>query len=181
MSVRSTDPLVRRLSVALAGVVSALLLIGASFATWLRLPDGAGGTTTVNGWGGVGGGSQIAGQNLNDAMAGQATFRPGIIPLILGVLVIVAASAIAVAAIGPRPHRVSAAVLIGAGVLALGWGIWRLLDPDSVGLLATGEGGPGWGQWLTLAAGLLAATAGLMVLLGIADPPARVMSRGIQA
>ena len=178
---RSTDPLVRRLGVALAGVVSALLLIGASFATWLRLPDDAGGTTTVNGWGGVGGGAQIAGQNLNDVMAGQATFRPGIIPLILGVLVLLAAIVIAVAAIGPRPHRVSAATLIAAGVLALGWGIWRLLDPDTVGLLASGEGGAGGGQWLTLAGGLLAVTAGMLVLLGAVDPPPRVVSRGIQA
>ncbi len=181
MPVRSSDPLIRRLTLALAGLIAALLLVGSSFATWLQLPDGAGGITTVNGWGAVGGGAQIAGENLNDTMAGQATFRPGVIPLILGVLVFVAALAIAVAAIGPRPHRVSAAVLIGLGVLALGWGIWRLLDPDSVGLLENGEGGPGWGQWLALVGGVLAVAAGVLVLLGAADPSARVISRGIQA
>ena len=46
--------------------------IASSVLTWLSLPDGAGGTTLVSGWGAISGGSQIAGENINDAMNGNA-------------------------------------------------------------------------------------------------------------
>lgn len=161
-------------------MAGAVLNLIASFQVWLRLPDGAGGTSTVSGWGAVAGGSQIAGQNLNDAMAGQATFRPGLMPLLFGGLALPAVLALAVVSGGMRPHRITGAVLAGCGLVTLGWGIWRGVAPDSVGLLTAGEGSPGVGQWLCIGGGLLLVGVGLALLLRALDPPAVPAARGIQ-
>ena len=166
--------------VAVAALAAALLLIGASFATWLALPDGAGGTTSVSGWGQISGGSQITGQNLNDAMNGNATFRPGLVVLLFGALAIPAALAVAPAGKGAHPHRIAAVVLTLSGLIATGWAIWRLLTPDSAELLEAGEGRPGAGQWLALAGGLVLLGAAGMIFARLADPPEPLQRKGIQ-
>lgn len=111
MAERTLPQLTSRHVLALVALLAGLMMIIASFSVWLTLPDGTGGTTTISGWGIVSGGSQISGQNVNDAMTGFATFRPGPIPLIFGVLAVLSAAAVAVVARGERPHRIPAAVM----------------------------------------------------------------------
>ena len=170
----------RRALLALVALAGAVLNLTASFQVWLRLPDGAGGISTVGGWGAISGGAQIAGQNLNDAMDGRATFRPGLIPLLFGGLAVPAVLALVLVSGGMRPHRITGAVLAGCGLLTVGWGIWRAVAPDSVGLLAAGEGSPGIGQWLCIGGGLLLVGVAASLLLGVLDPPAVIRTRGIQ-
>lgn len=170
----------RRALLALIALAGAVLNLAASFQVWLRLPDGAGAVSTANGWGAVAGGAQIAGQNLNDALAGQATFRPGLIPLLFGGLTLPAVLALALVGGGIRPHRITGAVLAGCGLITLSWGIWRAVAPDSVGLLAAGEGGPGVGQWLSIAGGGLLVTSAVALLVGVLDPSPVPVARGIQ-
>lgn len=170
-----------RLPVALCAVIAAAACIAASLLTWLSLPDGAGGTTSVSGWGTVGGGSQISGQNLNDAMNGNATFRPGLFPLLIGVFALLAGLGIALVARGPKPHRIPAALLALCGVAALAWGIVRGLDPDSVGLLEPGEGSAGAGPWLTAGSGVVMLATAVVVLLGLLDPHPPIRRQGIQS
>lgn len=169
-----------RALLALIALAGAVLNLVASFQVWLRLPDGAGGVSTASGWGAVAGGAQIAGQNLNDALAGQATFRPGLIPLLFGGLTLPAVLALALVGGGIRPHRITGAVLAGCGLITLSWGIWRAVAPDSVGLLAAGEGGPGVGQWLSIAGGALLVTSAVALLVGVLDPSPVPVARGIQ-
>ena len=170
-----------RLLVALCAVVAAAACIAASLLTWLSLPDGAGGTTSVSGWGTVSGGSQIAGQNINDAMNGNATFRPGLFPLLIGAFALLAAIGIVLVSRGPKPHRIPAAVLAVCGVAALGWGTVRVLHPDSLGLLDPGEGSPGAGPWLTAGSGVALLAVAVLVLRGVLDPPTPPTGRrGIQ-
>ena len=169
-----------RAVVVLCALAAAAGCIAASVLTWLSLPDGAGGTTSVSGWGTVGGGSQIAGQNLNDAMNGNATFRPGLLALLIGAFALLAALGIALVARGPRPHRIPAALLALCGIAALVWGTVRVLRPDSVELLDAGEGSPGAGPWLTAGSGVVMLAVAVVVLLGRLDPPRPVGRRGIQ-
>lgn len=170
-----------RLPVALCAVAAAAACIVASTLTWLTLPDGAGGTTSVSGWGGVGGGSQIAGENLNDAMNGNATFRPGVLPVLIGAFALLAALGIALVARGRKPHRIPAAVLALCGFAALGWGILRVLRPDSVGLFEPGAGSAGAGPWLTAGSGIVLLAVAVVVLTGLLDPPPPLHRRGIQS
>lgn len=170
-----------RLLLALSAVAGAAACIVASLLTWLSLPDGADGTTSISGWGTVSGGSQIAGQNINDAMDGNATFRPGLIPLLVGAFALLAALGMALVGRGPKPHRIPASLLALCGLAALTWGIVRILRPDSVGLLDPGEGWPGAGPWLTAGSGAVLLAVAVVVLLGVLDPPPPISSRGIQA
>jgi len=160
-----------RLPVALSAVAAAGACIAASVLTWLSLPDDAGGTTSVSGWGTVGGGSQIAGQNINDAMDGHATFRPGLLPLLIGAFALLAALGIALVVRGRKPHRIPAAVLVLCGLAALTWGIVRILRPDPIGLLEPGAGSAGAGPWLTAGSGVVLLAVAVVVLLGLLDPP----------
>ena len=52
----------RRLGIALIALVGAVLSVTASFLVWLRLPDGAGGVSTVGGWGTVAGARRSPGR-----------------------------------------------------------------------------------------------------------------------
>lgn len=169
-----------RLPVALCAVAAAGACITASTLTWLSLPDGAGGTTTVSGWGAVGGGSQIAGQNINDAMNGLGTFRPGLIPVLAGVPALLAGLGIALLVRGPSPHRIPAVVLALCGAVALAWGTVRIRHPDPLGLLDPGMGSAGAGAWLTAGSGVVLVAVAVAVLLGLLDPPPPLPRRGIQ-
>ena len=166
--------------VAACAVLGAIGCLVASLLTWLRLPDGEGGVATVSGWGTVGGGSQIAGQNLNDAMNGNATFRPGTLPVLIGGLALLAGLGVALVARGPKPHRIPGAVLALCGAGALAWGVLRVLRPDSVGLLQPGEGSAGAGPWLTAGSGVVLLAVAVVLLLGLLDPPPPLPRRGIQ-
>ena len=157
------------------------LLVASSFLVWFRMPDGNGGWGTLNGWGGVGGGSEAAGTNLNDAIAGYASYRPGLTALILGVVAgIVGLCLLAVPGRPPRPHRITAVVVALLGVAGCGWGLWRLIAPDSLGIAEPDEARAGLGPWLTGLAGLILLGVAGLVLAGRIDPPVPLRSRGIQ-
>jgi hypothetical protein len=145
--------------------------IAASVLTWLSLPDGAGGTTMVSGWGAISGGSQIAGENINDAMNGNATFRPGTLAVVIGAFALLASIGIALVGKGQRPHRIPAAVLTFCGVAGLVWGMLRGLRPDSVGVLRPGEGSGGIGPWLLAGCALVLLAVAAAIFAGLLDPP----------
>lgn len=169
-----------RLPVAICALAAAAGCIAASLLTWLALPDGAGGRTFVSGWGTVSGGSQIAGENINDAMDGNATFRPGLFPLLIGAFALLAALGIALVARGPRPHRIPAAVLVLCGAAALAWGIVRIASPDSLDLPGP-TGSAGAGPWLTAGSGVVLLAVAVVVLLGLLDPPPPLRRRGTRS
>jgi len=140
---------------------------------WLRFPDGAGGVTSISGWGTVSGG-QINGQNINDLLDGHATFRPGTLSLIIGCL----GAAVAVAfALGERtrahpgsagPQRIPTAALAVLGLAGLIFGIYRGIAPDPIGLAAPGSSS-GVGPWLSAGAGGAMLVVAALVLLGLLD------------
>ncbi len=180
-SVRADVPVkTLRLLVALAAMLAAAGCIVASVLTWISLPDGAGGTTSISGWGGVTGG-QIDGQNINDAMDGFASFRPGALSVVIGGLAVLAAFGIALVARGEKPHRIPASLLALCGLGGLAWGIVRGASPgDIAGVLGTGEGSSGVGPWLTAGCSLILVAVAVVVFTGLLDPPPPVRHRGIQ-
>ena len=163
-------------------MVGGLLAFVATFAVWLTTDTDDGGTTSLTGWGGITGSSQIAGTNLNDVLDGAGTYRPGLIGLVFGVLAAVAGFVIMVyLPEGRRPHRVTAAVLSLCGLVCLGFGLWRAIDPGDASVFEAGETSAGFGPWLTLLAGVLILASAGSVFAGLIDP--RVsgpMRRGIQ-
>lgn len=175
----AVDPLRTRRSItALVALLSSAGCVAASALTWLSLPDGVGGSTAISGWGAISGGSQIAGENLNDALNGLATFRPGMLAVVVGGLGLLAAIGIAAVARGDKRHRVPAAVLALAGLTGLAWGIVRGLAPDSVQLLGPGEnGGSGTGPWLTAGCSALLLATAVVIFIGRLDPPTRPARR----
>jgi hypothetical protein len=177
----SRDPdLTRRGIGALAGL-GGLLMVIASFLPWISTATDDGGTTAINGWGGIAGSSQIAGTNLNDLLDGSASYRPGLIGLIFGVLTVIAAIVIASIAKGQRPHRVTAALLALCGLVALGWGVFRGLDPGDAGVFDAGEATAGFGPWLLAFGGVLALVSAVLLFAGVIDPQrSTVGRRGIQ-
>ncbi len=160
-----------RVVVALCAVLASGGCIAASLLSWLILPDGAGATTSVSGWGAIRGGSQIAGENINDALNGNATFRPGVLAVMIGTVALLAAVSMAVFSAGPKPMRIPAAVLTLCGLGGLIWGIVRGTAPDSLGLLDPGVGGSGAGPWLTASCSAILAGVAVVVFTGLLDPP----------
>lgn len=169
----------RQLLAATAGA-GALTMFAASFAPWVRTDTETGGATSIDGWGGIDGDNPLAGANLNDVLDGVSSFRPGLIGTLFGALAVVAAVALASVPGGPRPHRITAAVLALCGLMSLGWGVWRGVDPGSAGVFDAGESGAGWGAWLTALGGLLTGGAAVPILRGRIDPPVVPSRRGIQ-
>lgn len=165
-----------RLVVALCAVLASAGCIAASTLTWLIRSDGAGGRASLSGWGTVSGG-QIDGANINDLIAGQASFRPGTIPVLVGGLALLAGFGIALVSRGPTPHRIPAAVLVLCGLGGLTWGIIRVAAPDSLDL---GGGTAGVGPWLTAGLSLLLLAVAVVVFTGLLDPPRPRSRRGIQ-
>ncbi len=169
-----------RLILALSAMLASAGCIIASVLTWISLPDGTGGITSISGWGGVTGG-QIDGQNINDAMDGYASFRPGTLAVVIGGLALLAAFGIALVARGEKPHRIPASVLALTGLGGLAWGIFRGVSPgDLAGVLGSGEGSSGFGPWLTAGCSILLLASAVVVFTGVLDPPPPLRHRGIQ-
>ena len=162
-------------------MVGGLLAFLASFLTWISTSTDDGGSTAINGWGGISGSSQIAGTNLNDVLVGASTYRPGLLCLIFGAVAVFAGLAVVAVSQGRRPHRITAVVLVLAGGVLLAWGVLRGLAPGGAGVLDTGEGSAGLGPWLTAVGGVLVVGAAGFILAGRIDPVAPVVRRrGIQ-
>ena len=167
-----------RLVIALLTVLAAAACILASTLTWLALPDGAGHSTFVSGWGAISGGSQIAGQNINDAANGNGTFRPGLLGVIIGGFALLAAVALALPAYGRQPNRIPASVLVLCGLGGLTWGIVRIAEPNSLGLPDAAGFTSGAGPWLLAIGSVIFLAAALFVFLGLLDPLTPLTRRG---
>ena len=167
-----------RLIVALLVVLAAAGCILASTLTWLALPDGAGHTTSVSGWGAISGGSQIAGQNINDAADGNGSFRPGLLGVIIGAFALLAAIAMALPAYGRKPNRIPASVLTLCGLGGLAWGIVRIVAPNSLALPDSSGFTSGAGPWLLAGASIVLLAAAGVVFAGILDPATPIGRRG---
>ena len=169
----------RRWVGAVAGT-GGLLMIVASFLPWISTATGDEGRTTITGWGTINGASQIAGTNLNDVLDGAATYRPGLLGLVFGVLTVIAAITVAAVTSGRRPHRVTAALLLLCGLVSTGWGLYRAIAPGDAGVFQAGDVSVSIGPWLTALGGVLAIVAAAVILSGRIDPPEHTVRRGIQ-
>ncbi len=171
-----------RVSMGGLGLLGGLLAFVATFLPWLTTDTEDGGTTSITGWGGITGSSQIAGTNLNDVLDGSGTYRPGLIGLIFGVIAAVAGFVIMVyLPEGRRPHRVTASVLALCGVMCLAWGLWRGIEPGDASVFEAGETSAAFGPWLTMIAGVLMLVPAVVIFAGRIDAPvARPARRGIQ-
>ncbi len=170
----------RRAVGAVAGL-GAVLMIGSSFLPWISTDTEDGGSTSITGWGGITGSSGIAGTNLNDVLDGTGTYRPGLIGAIFGLIAVIAAIAIAGVQGGARPHRVTAAVLSLCGLVGVGWGLFRGLDPGDAGVFNAGEAAAGIGPWLTALGGIVVIASAMTIFFGIIDQPVQAIDRrGIQ-
>lgn len=155
-------------------------MIGSSFLPWINAGTEDGGNTTITGWGGISGSSAIAGTNINDVLDGAGTYRPGVIGLIFGVITVLAAIAIATVTKGQRPHRITAAVLTLCGLVCLGWGSFRGVDPGDAGVFEAGDVTAALGPWLTALGGAIAIAAAALIFAGLIDPRLPAGRRGIQ-
>jgi hypothetical protein len=165
---------------ALAG---GLLAFVATLLPWISTDTDDGGTTSITGWGGITGSSQIAGTNLNDVLDGAGTYRPGLIGLVFGVIAAVAGIVIMVhLPEGRRPHRITASVLMLCGLMCLGFGLWRGIDPGDASVFEAGEASAGFGPWLTVIAGVLIVASAALIFAGRIDPRVSgpAVRRGIQ-
>jgi len=125
--------------------------------------------------------SSIAGTNLNEVLDGSGTYRPGLLGVIFGVIAVIAAIAVASVSNGPRPHRVTASVLMLCGLVLAGWGLYRAIDAGDAGVFEAGEATAGLGPFLTAAGGLFAIVAAVGIFAGQIDPAAPPAGRrGIQ-
>ncbi|SDP22170.1 hypothetical protein SAMN04515671_3307 [Nakamurella panacisegetis] len=167
-----------RLVAALVTMLAAAACILASTLTWLALPDGAGHTTFVSGWGAISGGSQIAGQNINDAANGNGSFRPGLLGVIIGGFALLSAIALALPAYGRKPNRIPASVLTLCGLGGLAWGIIRIVAPNSLALPDSSGFTSGAGPWLLAGGSLIFLVTAVVVFLGRLDPPTPIGRRG---
>lgn len=172
----------RRIGVGALALLGGVVAFLATFLPWLSAGTEDGGVTSITGWGGITGSSQIAGTNLNDVLNGAGTYRPGLIGLIFGVIGAIAGVVImAHLPEGRRPHRVTAAVLTGCGLVCLGFGVWRGLDPGDASVFDPGETSAGFGPRLTaIGGGLMLVAAGAVFAGRIDVVLTRPVRRGIQ-
>lgn len=171
-----------RIAVGAVALLGGLLVFVATFLPWLSADTEDGGRTSITGWGGITGSSQIAGTNLNDVLNGAGSYRPGLIGLIFGVLAAIAGVVVMVhLPEGSRPHRVTAAVLSLCGLVCLGFGLWRGLVPGDASVFDDGETTAAFGPWLTAIGGALMLIAAVAIFAGRIDTPvSRPVRRGIQ-
>lgn len=169
-----------RLIVALGAMLASAGCIIASVLTWIQVPDGA----AISGWGHIVGGQPDGNNtNINDALQGltTATYRPGVLAMIVGVLALLAAFGIALVSRGEKPHRIPAAVLVLCGVGGIAWGLIRGVAPgDLASLYPGGVTSSGIGPWLTAGCSVILLAAAVVVFTGVLDPPPTVRHRGIQ-
>ncbi|MET0964770.1 MAG: hypothetical protein ABWZ02_00145 [Nakamurella sp.] len=170
MTASRPDPHATRRGIGALAGLAGLLMIGASFLPWISTATQDFGSAAINGWGGVTGDSQLAGININDALDGAASYRPGLIGLIFGVIAVIAGIVISSIARGSRPHRITAMVLLPCGLISVGWGLLRGIDPGDAGVLEAGEAAAGFGPWLLAIGGLLALAAAAAIFAGVIDP-----------
>src|SRR5690606_12418086 len=105
-----------------------------------------------------GGDDLVDGVNLNDIMAEEGSYRPGMVVLVAGGVAVFAGLILAATTAGVRPPRLLGVVLAAAGTVAAGWGLLRAFSPgDVIGVLPAGEAAAGAGP-------VTAAIAGLLVL-----------------
>lgn len=171
-----------RVALGAVALLGGLLAFVATFLPWLSAGTEDGGRTSITGWGGITGSSQIAGTNLNDVLNGEGSYRPGLIGLIFGVLAAIAGVVImAHLPEGRRPHRVTAAVLTLCGAVCLGFGLWRGLAPGDASVFEAGETSAAFGPWLTAVGGALMLVSAAAIFAGRIDATvARPARRGIQ-
>lgn len=172
-----------RLLVALVVMVASAGCIVASWLTWISLPNDTGGVFRLSGWGVISGASQVAGENVNDALAGFSSFRPGALAVVIGGLSLLAAFGIALVARGRLPHRIPAALLTLCGLGGMAWGIVRGVAPgdlDGTYADAHGQIASGLGAWLTAGCSLILFAAAVVIFAGVLDPPPPIRHRGIQ-
>jgi hypothetical protein len=164
------------------GLLGGLLALVATFLPWLSADTADGGRTSITGWGGITGNSQIAGTNLNDVLNGIGSYRPGLIGLTFGVVAAIAGVVIMVyLPEGRRPHRVTAAVLSLCGLVCLGFGLWRGLAPGDASVFEAGETSAAFGPWLTAIGGAAMLVPAVAIFLGRIDATVpRPVRRGIQ-
>lgn len=172
----------RRVVLSALASLGGLLAFVATFLPWLSADTEDGGRTSITGWGGITGSSQIAGTNLNDVLNGAGSYRPGLIGLIFGIVAAIAGVVIMVhLPEGRRPHRVTAAVLTLCGVVCLGFGLWRGLAPGDASVFDPGETSAAFGPWLTVIGGALMLVSAAGIFTGRIDPVvSRPVRRGIQ-
>lgn len=166
------------LALAASGLVAAL----AGFLGWLVVAIDTGGRTVVNGWGAISGNAALAGENLNGLTGGDGSFRPALLPLSLGVLLVAGAIALLPPPRGEHPYRIGAALTALVGVVMTVWGVIRLLDPDPLAILEDGEAAAGAGPWVVAVCGLIGIAATTPIFAGRVDELAapRPRSKGIQ-
>ncbi len=171
-----------RVALGAVALLGGLLALVATFLPWLSADTADGGRTSITGWGGITGSSQIAGTNLNDVLNGVGSYRPGLVGLILGVVAAIAGVVIMVyLPEGRRPHRVTAAVLSLCGLVCLGFGLWRGLAPGDASVFEAGETSAAFGPWLTAIGGAAMLVPAVAIFLGRIDATVpRPMRRGIQ-
>lgn len=168
-----------------AGVGAVAAIVGAVL-PWISTA-GAAGRVSITGFGSISG-SQLGGSNLNDliAIGGVGSYRPGLVGLVAGVIGVVLAVGVVLAAAGgvrgTRPWRWVSLPLLLLGLLTVGWGLWRTVAPGTAaGVLSEGDAAAGAGPVVTAIGGLLLLAAGGWLLSGRADPaPVSRRSSGIQ-
>jgi len=114
-------------------------------------------------------------------LGGAASYRPGLIGLIFGGITVIAAIVIASIAKGRQPHRVTAALLLLCGLIAVGWGVFRGIDAGDAGVFDAGEATAGFGPWMLAVGGLLTLASAVLIFAGVIDPQVSPsVRRGIQ-
>ena len=171
-----------RVALGAVALLGGLLALVATFLPWLSADTADGGRTSITGWGGITGSSQIAGTNLNDVLNGVGSYRPGLVGLIFGVVAAIAGVVIMVyLPEGRRPHRVTAALLSLCGLVCLGFGLWRGLAPGDASVFEAGETSAAFGPWLTAIGGAAMLVPAVAIFLGRIDATVpRPVRRGIQ-
>lgn len=171
-----------RTAAGLVATAGGLALIGSSFLGWISTAMVGGGRTSISGWGTISGGNALVdGVNFNTLMAGEGSFRPGVVVAVVGAVTVIPGLILAVTGPGRRPYRAVGIVLAVCGIAAAAWGTARAIAPgDAVGVLPAGQAGLGAGSVVAAVAGLAICVAAGLLLAGALDPPQPGGRRGVQ-
>lgn len=158
-----------RLLLALALAASGLISALAGFLGWLVVATASGGRTVVDGWGAITGNPSLTGENLNTLTGGDGSYRPALVALSSGILLIAGAISLLPPPRGDHPYRIGAALTTLVAVGLAVWGVIRLVDPDPLAILEDGEAAAGAGPWVILTCGVIGIAAVVPVFLGLVD------------